>query len=308
MASAAILAVVVAVGDGQGALATAMVNTAAEALSPVAKVELRELPVPSDDEALRIEDDLGARAVVKLVWMDTAHEEVRIRLHVARTGHWTERHINFAPADTLTERGRALGFAIASMLPEAAPELVPDTFGVAAEPEPLSRWGLTLAAALGGGVGGPAAGVGGALALEWFATRALSLRLIGGARDGSLSGQNLSGTDVAIFGGAGAAWWPIPPDIDHRFGLGVRADLLVLDHILSRDSTSGAEQHSAMLPGADLLLEASYLFGNSAEVVASAGAEVAFGTVEADVGATGNKAATVPPLRLVGALGVRLRF
>jgi hypothetical protein len=306
MSAAAILAVVVAAGDGHGALATAMVNTAAEALSPVAKVELRELPVPSDDEALRIEDELGARAVVKLVWMDTAHEEVRIRLHVARTGHWTERHITFAPADTLTERGRALGFAIASMLPEAAPELVPDTFGVTAEPEPLSRWGLTLAAAVGAGIGGPAEGVGGALAFEWFAARAFSLRLLAGARDGSVS--DLPGSDVATFAGAGAAWWPIAPDADHRFGLGVRADLLVLDHFLSRENAGQTEWKSSLLPGADLLVEGSWLFGNSVEAVACAGTEVAFGKLDADVSNTANRVATVPPFRIVATLGVRLRF
>jgi hypothetical protein len=307
MSAAAILAVVVAVGDGQGALAGALVATASEALAPAAIIELREVSLPSDDEALRVEQDLGARGVVKLVWMDTAHEDVRIRLHVARTDHWTERRISFATADTVKERGRALGFAIASMLPEAAPELVPDTFlDAMSDPVGLPRWGLGVAAIGSTGLDGPAGGLGAALDLEWFTERSVSLRLTAGARGGTI--PDLGATNLAAFAGVGAAWWPVPARTDQRLGLAVRADALALYHSVSRaTSGGGTERHGRLLPGADLLVELSWLFGTSVQAVVSGGVEFAFGS-RTEVAVGNDVVTTIAPIRGVATVGLRLRF
>ena len=117
-AAAAVLAIVVAAGEAQSPLTTGLLATATESLGPGTSIRLLEARDPTDADALRIERDLGAGAVVTLVWKEPAHLHASIRLHVARTNRWTTRAIAFLPGDTLTERGRTLGLAVGSMWPE----------------------------------------------------------------------------------------------------------------------------------------------------------------------------------------------
>jgi len=88
-----------------------------------ALVEVRETRgLPDDETAVAIETSAHADAVVELGWADPRHRQANLRLHIASGGRWIERVIHFKPSDAQAERGRTLGFAVASMLPEAAAE------------------------------------------------------------------------------------------------------------------------------------------------------------------------------------------
>jgi hypothetical protein len=305
MSVAAVVAVVVAVGEARTPLTEALVGAAKEAVGAAATVQVAEVSSPSDRAVLRVEAALDALAAVGLVW-DDDHVRAHTRLHVARTDRWTDREIVFERADRPAERGRALGFAIASMLPEAGADIeitLPDTR--APPPEATTgRHALALAVVGAAGVDGPATGLGGAVGGELYLRDDLSLRIGLAARWGPAP-AGLDGNDLVASFAAGAAWWPVAPAPSGRFGLAVRADALAILHQLFVSSQDGTSTKGALVPGADLLVEATLRVGGGWEVAAAVGMEAAFArfTVLDEAGRE-----AVPPFRGVGQLGVRVRF
>lgn len=95
--------------------------TAQESLGPGTSILLVETVEPTDTRALRAERELGAGAVVLVVWREAAHLHAVLRLHVADSDRWITREIGFSSQDTLEERGRTLGFTIGSIWPETRP-------------------------------------------------------------------------------------------------------------------------------------------------------------------------------------------
>src|SRR5436190_22444037 len=114
MSGAVVVAIVVAVGEARTPTTSALVTAAKEALGAAATFRVFEVSPPSDEAALTVEDDLEARAVVTIVWEDAPRLHAHTRMHVSRTDRWTDREIVFEAVDTPVERGRALGFAVAS--------------------------------------------------------------------------------------------------------------------------------------------------------------------------------------------------
>jgi hypothetical protein len=286
VSAAIVLAIVVATQNVDDQATEAMRATAAEAIGGEDSVVVREVEVPSDAESLRIERTVHARNVALVVWLDTVHTRARVRVHVADTGRWTERSIAFSPVDTPVERGRALGFAVTSMLPEEAlsarphravprppPPVPPETTPPTEDLPTALRLGVIGST----GLDGPAGGIGGSLAGEFFISRELSLRVGFGMRRGDISSF---GSDLVIYGGLGAAFWPLPPGRDRRLAVGVRVDGLALDHLLSdtRSAALGSRSQSKWLPGIDILGEAGWRLAGALEIVASLGLEVAFGS------------------------------
>jgi hypothetical protein len=315
VSAVAILAVVVAAGEGQSPATMAMTAAATEALGAAAVVRLHEATPLSDAQALRVEELEQARAVVQLGWGDSARLRARLRMHAARTDRWIDREIVFVPADTVAERGRTLGFTIASMLPEAdptvqlSPPAVVEPRGPPAPEPPLGRRAIGLLAMGGGGLGGGAGGFGGVLDVESLVGDSFALCFTAGARWGSL--PEIGGSELTAFVGAGGAWWPLAPTPTRHLGIALRAELLGLYQSVSHQRPAGAtEWKGQALPGADLELEGSWRLGRSLELVLGGGAEVAFGTIDVSVvpAPAGGGTATIPVLRAVANAGIRMRF
>jgi len=119
MSAAAVLAIIVAAGEAQNPASTALLEAARQSLGPTTSIRLVEATDSTNARVIHLERDLGAKAVVVLTWKETAHLHAVLRLHVSLADRWTTRIIAFASEDTLTERGRTLGFAVASMAPES---------------------------------------------------------------------------------------------------------------------------------------------------------------------------------------------
>lgn len=121
MADAATLIVLVAAGDAADATTHAMARATREALGPTAHVIVRETPgEPADADVAATERSDNPDAVVELSWIgprESRHRQATVRVHL-RTGKWVDRWITFRPTDADAERGRTVGFAIASILPE----------------------------------------------------------------------------------------------------------------------------------------------------------------------------------------------
>ncbi|MGO9832926.1 MAG: hypothetical protein ACLP1X_01790 [Polyangiaceae bacterium] len=125
MGDAVTLIVLVAAGAAGDPTTVAMTGATRDALGG-ASVEVRETRGPPDDEAaLAVEASSHAEAIVELRWADARHGQATLRLHIAAGGRWIERVIRFKPSDAYAERGRTLGFEVASMLPEGAADRSP---------------------------------------------------------------------------------------------------------------------------------------------------------------------------------------
>ncbi len=114
------LILLVAAGEGSNPTTVAMAHATGDALSG-APVEVRETPAePTDADALAVERESHADAVIELIWNDADRRRVTLRVHLPTSHRWVERSIGFMPSDPASERGRTLGFAAASVLPDVA--------------------------------------------------------------------------------------------------------------------------------------------------------------------------------------------
>ncbi len=136
-------------------LTRAMAGATHDALGANAVVVVREVPgEPSDAEALDAERTEGADAVVELSWVDPHHQQASVKMHVARDRRWIERSVGFLRFDPDAERGRTLGFTIASILPQsplAPTEATPassGSIGASATATPTGTASSAAAAAL----------------------------------------------------------------------------------------------------------------------------------------------------------------
>jgi hypothetical protein len=128
------LVIVLLVGAG-GAVDPTTSRTAAAMVRTLGadyRVDVREVgaATPGDADALAVEQRVHATAVIELTWTDENHRQAVLRAHIAKTGRWVERTVGFRTADAPIERGRTLGFAAGSMLPQTAagePEETPAT-------------------------------------------------------------------------------------------------------------------------------------------------------------------------------------
>jgi hypothetical protein len=313
MTPAFVLAILVASGEAQSAPTLAMAAAAGEVVGDQGGVKVVEASAPSDAEALRVERALGVRAVVALAWSDAEHRRAHLRLHAARTDRWIDRELDFAPEDTPSERGRALGFAMASMLPEGDPTLPLATTLAPAEPSPpparLGANAVEAAFLAGTGAGGPAGGLGPRLGIDRFVASGLSFGLSLSSRWGRIGALDVD--EMTSSAGLGVGLWPFAPTAERRLGVGVRAEALLLREAVTHTDAAGATRSkSDLVPGGGLALAATWRLAGALELVASGGAELAFGTIDVTVLAAppagGN--ARIPVTRVVGWGGLRARF
>lgn len=119
MSVAAVLAIVVAVGEAGSTTSAALMAAAQESIGTSTTIRMVEVASPTRAAGLSVERALGASSVVVVSWREPAHLHALLLHHVATTDRWTRRQMAFARADALYERGRTLGLAVASMSPES---------------------------------------------------------------------------------------------------------------------------------------------------------------------------------------------
>jgi hypothetical protein len=325
------LLVLIASGDGgrdaTGPVATSMARAVKEAVGGDAQVVIREVPkVPSDDDAIALARELHAGAVIELLWKDPEHRRATLHFHAEPgASRWTDREVGFDATDADAERGRMIGFAIASMLPEhavaaaAPPPPTPPPPAPPPPPEPsrrdaddahgegppeppgeVLRWLGALDLAAAGSLGGDATGLGGVLSARWDFAPSFSARVAGGVRGGQVDAAGASSTIWS--GAAGLVWRAVPATTTRSLGLAVRLDVLAMQVRLGRD----ASHATLWLPGADLAVEGSWMLARPIALFAAVGAEAAFGAT--DVFLFSRRVTTIPPIRALGEAGIRAHF
>jgi hypothetical protein len=321
MSPAVVLAILVATQNVDDPATEALRATAAEALGSEDAVVVRGVEVPSDGEALRIERSVRSQAVAQVVWLDAPHTRARLRVHATETGRWIERTIVFSTVDTILERGRALGFAVTSMLPEETlaanphrrPERPPPAFSRTAEGDYGTSLRLGVVGSLG--LGGDATGGGIGIAGEFYLTSVWLLRLSFAGLVGPLPALSfkdmVTGSDRFGYAGLGLGYWPMRRSPGNRtLSVGARVDALVLYHGIEGPVSTGSvvvhPRQATFVPGLDVFGEVSWSLSDAVEIVAGLGLQVAAGriTLLLDNASAGE----IPILRGTTELGIRLYF
>jgi hypothetical protein len=285
-----------------------MVRSVEDALGGRARVVLRTVDsLPADAAALALSRDAGADAVAEVRWLDAQRQQASVHVHVADEPSWRERLVGFAAADAPVERGRTIGFTIASMIPDLsdatepapssppvppAPPLVsssppipgaasgpPPTAAPAAVPrparerEPLGAVELVLVDAWS--PDGSASSLGASLAAEARLGSSWSARLSFGWRAGDLAPAGARALVLSM--APEMAWRPLDASRERPFGLGLRAGYAVLLQRLTR-AVDGATPPAQWQSAARAAIEGSWMV------------------------------ASIAPLRTLGELGIRTRF
>jgi hypothetical protein len=318
MSPVVVLAIVIATQNVDDQATDSMRATAVEALGSEDAVVVREVDETGDDETLRIERLVHAQTAALILWLDGTHTRARVRVHVADGNRWTERTIEFAIVDTPTERGRALGFAVTSMLPEETLAANPYRGMKRPADTPELRTAIRLVALGHTAVSkGQATGFGGSISGEFFVTPVVAARLGLGAWQGSLSlpslinrDLSLSAQDLVSFAAVGVSFWPRRPSPDHRIAFGIRVDALLLNHSVTPDQ--GASQ-SKLMPGIDAMADFAFSVSSALDIVTSLGMEAAIGDTDLDFGKSPSdmtllQTGTIGRIRTVGEVGIRLSF
>jgi hypothetical protein len=307
MTPAVVLAIVVATQNVDDQATESMRTTAAEALGSEDAVVVREDDDTTDGETLRIENLVHAQAAAQVTWLDPAHTRARARVHVAESNDWIERTIVFAVVDTAIERGRALGFAVTSMLPEET--LAANPYRAGKRPEALAapemRTTVRLAGLASNGLGG---GYGASIAGEFFVTQTTALRLGVGWRQGDVPTQVLQGHNTAIHAAVGISFWPRRPSPDRRLAVGIRLDAVALHYTVSDDRPMVAitPPQSKILPAIDALAELAVSVTTAVDVVAGLGIEAAVSETPIEI--EGEVKGTIPALHGLAEMGIRISF
>jgi hypothetical protein len=330
--TALILVILVASGEADSPASHSMLQATSDTLGLEAQVSVHEIdPNAGDSDVIAAGAKWHADAVARVSWQD-GHRHALVHLHGDASPRWIDREIGFNASDAEDERGRTIGFAVISMLPEGVvphapppPPSQPETpkkqddsrSSIPDEPTldeedrdaepPPHRWNGSLdASGIGAvGFGGDATGLGGAIRGQWFYLPDFSLRAGGGARFGTIS--EIGASSLTFFGSGGISWHPTNPSRRHPFGIGASLDATAMHYALSRTGTGGvAESQSRWIPAADLMLEGSWFFSEPVGLVVAVGGEMTFGATDVYVE---NKAVeTIPSLRGVAEIGGRVRF
>lgn len=304
MLGSMIVVIVVALGGDTEPVARSMSVAAEGALEPGSVVFVRQVDrPPADENVLAVGRSAGADAVAVVRWVDDAHRLAR--LHVRTESGWVDRDVDFAGDDDAGERGRTLGFAIATMLPSrevpAAPEKPSPDVPLSRPPPPVRAgpsWALDPRGTAAVGVDAPATSFGGYLSGRWAGLTPLEIGASATYREGVLSAAEASMTSVAV--GADAAWRGFRPsaalDVGPRFVVGA------LMHRVARDGSAD----SRWVPFATVSLESTLALHPRVSVAAAIGAEMAFGPTRIFVDE--ERVATLAVVRLVAEVGPRITF
>ncbi len=291
--------------------------------------------LPADDQASARAAQAKADVIVEVSWPDAEGRRAHLHVQLRRATPWIDRELSFATTAPHWERGRAVGLAIAAMVPDdelarpTAPPATPTSAAPSAatapskkptasrdvaarSPEPapvvapeLAPSGVQLGALLelAPWSNGNGFGVGGRLEATRWLTPRIGLRATLGARHEPYAQATASVTSVEGGGGIALRIWAFPDGSS----VIARADALADYLSVARDRRDGTtERHGRFVPATALVAEGSFAAAPRTFFVGAVGTELALGTTSLTIGPNG--AGTLPSARWLVQLGVRLTF
>lgn len=334
----ALLIVFVLTSEASQPETRAFTAAALEVLGAAAQVRLVAVPEDlADQKVVEQAKGAGADGAIELSWTEDRTRAL-VHCYVAEEQRWVDRSIGFDEGDDDRERGRMLGYAVASMFltaseqesaDETAPpgslETKPSEIPPPEEPPPTfeampedsgatstaddsragaNNWrGFDFGGMLSYGLGGDATTVGVTAAFRFVAVGPVWARLGAAGRSGEIA--EAQANTRTFQGSVGVAWSLFDTG---RFTSSLRGDLigswLEVGHLSSDDPEVARE--SRWLFGADSVATAGVRLSAGTSLFAGGGLEAMFG--KTDIYTHGMKVATIPPLRLIVEFGLRSEF
>lgn len=310
-----IVFIVVAVGQAHAPESTAMLRAAREALDGAADVRLAERDTSSRTSLIERQAEVvvewdESQTIARLIWRD-------VRRNVSRS-------VSFTAADLPAERGRTLGFVLASMLPERAPgdarvpRQPPETTPPSGQSGQARSRDVVPPASHGAdqwngaveAVGTFAVGLGeqtqlafgGGLSGLWFPSRRWSLRVELEARTGQIADAQASALWTSLTVGAGWSFFQLRGRAMLDLGLHVDAGVARQSFTHFSGDDTGPVAQVVWLPVVETMLELRVHATPALAIVGAGGVEVAFTTT--DIFVHGQLRATVAPIHAVVTLGI----
>jgi hypothetical protein len=309
------------------ALVVAFEQAARRVLGNDAQVttELTATDPPDEQTAAR----QGADGVVELSFTPDG-SRARIHGFVPREQRWLDREISFGESrggrhrETL-ERGRLLGFAVASMFttdpelsatplvdspapapppPTSRPSTVPGREHPGTEQPARTGRSIEFAGIASSGLNGTAAGLGASAGLRLAFNGPLRARLFVAGRTGNIP-QAQATTRTALLGG-GLALALLPDASPLELGARVDAFASYFDASHLSEDDIEPDRRSRWQVGADVVAEGGFRVAGGAGVLVGLGLEGMLGKTE--IYTHGNRVAVVPHFRAIAELGFRTRF
>jgi len=285
------------------------------------------------------DEEVGTRAqgVDGVVELSFSQAGERARLHCYVTGEkrWIDREISFGESRASTrseinERGRLLGFAVATMyagdVSEAEPvdtrspttPIVESSESVAhpnvnvpqmdgeprVAPGRVAKHVAEFGAVVSSGLGGEASGVGATVGLRLALSGPAWARLFVEGRSGNIPKAQAS-TRTALMGG-GLALDLLPEASSFEVGARLDAFAIYFDASHLSEDDAQPDRRSRWQGGADLVAEGGWRATQNAGTFIGAGIEGVLG--ETSIYTHHNRVAEVPVFRVVAELGFRTRF
>lgn len=316
MDAAFALVLVVSEADARAPATPSLVRAAEEALGGRHRVRVRSLG-PSESRDNVIEE--GGTATVVLRW-EEGGRRAHLRVHTSPRAPWVERDLGFDERDAPEERGRAVGFALAAMLPEetaptvALPKSPPVPLSPLAPPSSAApvpipphapRLDLAVHAQLVAGLGGSGGGIGGSVEGQVFLGRWLAVHTSVGYRGADATAAEGTASHFRVGAGLSARVRVAP-----KLELSPTVDLLLLRDAVSHLSPDLDEPQaitqSRLLPGVRGDVRVSWFVTESAAFELALGAELAMG--KTSIFLEGREVTSVVPVRLGIEPGLRVRF
>ena len=307
-----VILILLATGRAVPAAMPGVDSAAEDALAPNAVVLVRHVTSATDAEALLMRDAAHADAVAVVSWPDATHAHLHVL--TGTSARWLERDLEFSDVDAPMERGRFVGFALGAMFPPRhaapaaappAPSFIPGAPASPDVPKPDRRAAFDLVALASTGIGGYAGGVGSEGSVRLRVATSLEIRAGFGVRIGAIDPLHAQLTAYKLDAGAALRLWR--ENGARPLELVLRVDGIAMQEVLSRPIDGDAFSRGARwIAGMDALGEGDWAFVPEAAMVAAVGTEVVFGTTRVILDDIGR--ATIPKVRLVGELGVRVRF
>lgn len=284
---------------------------------------------PSDDESIARAS--GVDGVVELSFSPEGHK-ARLHCYVSREKRWSDREISFGEShgsvkSEISERGRLLGFAVATMYandvtstgtedlavlvakPQPPPPVPnaptpPRDQPPSAKPEHQARRLAEFGAIVSSGLGGTAAGLGASAGFRLGLAGPIWGRLFLAGRSGNIPEAQAS-TRTALMGG-GLAVALLPESSSYELGARLDAFAGYFDASHLSEDDIEPDRRSRWQLGGDLVAEGGWRITPVAGVFLGVGVEAMLG--ETAVYTHHNRVAVVPPFRATAELGFRTRF
>jgi hypothetical protein len=246
-------------------------------------------------------------SIARVTWSDPEHRIAHLACYLPRSRRWITRDVTFSAQDPALERGRTLGFMVASMLlesREAAPS--PRVTRVVASPsvEPPAPRELAVSAAVSGAASGNVTGLGPWVGAEYSLLPRLSVGAAADVRLGSIPAAQATTWTVSL--GATSSFGLYRPT--STTWLGVRATVggtrIAVTRLSEDDPEPEAQARWAPLLG--LAGRAAFGFANNAGLFAELGVDTML--TRRTVPIEDTRPATFPALFPVARLGVSANF